>query len=199
MRRKHRPGRSPGRRPPMRGMRRRGHRGIFKPRIQKELRRANHLNETGDHANAAVIFERLAIDAHDKNILRHAPMLYLQAAHAFILSSQVAEGVERARTGLEILAETGRWHALQNAGQRTANLLSELGFTDQAQEIDQWLEQNLAEHARINLSEGKQDFSHGKLPPKCPYCGATVRPDETNWINSTSAECVYCGSTIQTK
>lgn len=198
MRRRHRPGRFPGRRPPMRGMRGRGRRPIFNPRVQKELQRANQLQDSGDHANAAIIFERLAIDAQEKNILRHAPMLYLQSAHAFILSGQAAEGVERALIGLNLLAGTGRWRAVQNAGQRAVNLLSESENNVHTQKINKWLQENLPkEHHKAPL-EDKQKFSRGQLPAKCPYCGATIRPDETNWLNSSSAECVYCGSTVQT-
>lgn len=196
MRRRGRPGRFPGGRGPMRGMQRRGHRPIFTPRIEKELRRANHLMERGDHANAAVLFDRLAIDAHDKNILRHAPMLFLQAAHAFILSGKIKDGLQRVRTGLDILAKTNRWRALQNAGQRAVNILSETGYSSEAQEINSWLEEKLSAQDLIQ-PEDEKNFSRGQLPPKCPYCGATVHPDETNWINSSSAECIYCGSTIQ--
>jgi hypothetical protein len=36
-----------------------------------------------------------------------------------------------------------------------------------------------------------------RLPARCPFCGASVRPDEVEWLDDASVACAYCKSTIQ--
>lgn len=164
-------------------------------RIQKELRRANHLTEQGDHINAAILFERLANEAYDRNILRHAPMLFLQTAHAYILAGEIEKGVDQAQKGLNILVENQRWHKLRTVGSRFIETLADSGHTAEAAQFQTWLDDTLESH-QDSLSS--RDQARGQLPPKCPYCGATVRSDEVSWIDKNSAECPYCGSAIKT-
>jgi hypothetical protein len=35
------------------------------------------------------------------------------------------------------------------------------------------------------------------LPGKCAACGGTLRSDEVEWIDATTAECPYCGSAVK--
>ena len=31
----------------------------------------------------------------------------------------------------------------------------------------------------------------------CPSCGASLRPDEVEWLDDVTAECAYCGSPVR--
>ena len=169
--------------------------GAISGRVQKELRRANRLTEQGDHINAAALFERLAKEAYDRNILRQAPMLFLQAAHAYVLAGEVEKGVDQAQKGLNILVENQRWHKLRTVGGRVIETLSRTGYTAEAVQFQTWLDDTLESHED---PPSPKDQPRGQLPPKCPYCGATVRSDEVSWIDKNSAECPYCGSAVPT-
>ena len=181
----------PGRRIFRRGSRR----NALPPKVHADLRRANRLSEQGDHINAGVIFERLAEQALDRDLLRHAPMLFLQAAHAYVLAGEVEKGIDLARKGLGILADAQRWGKLNTAGQRVVETLATNGYSKESDEIQDWLNEIRGGHSSGGSSYEK---SRGQLPPKCPFCGATVRSDEVSWIDKNSAECTYCGSAVPT-
>jgi hypothetical protein len=84
---------------------------ILNPRLQRELRRANHLLAVGDHLNAGRIFQDLALRAHDHDIVYPAPMLFMRAAYAFLLGESFDTSIENARLGMEMLAAQERWRA----------------------------------------------------------------------------------------
>lgn len=176
-------------------MRRRGRQGVLSDKIYRELRRANKLTENGDHINAAKIFERLAVAAHDRGIFRHAPMLYLQAAKAYVLGGEIEAGFPLAQKGLDLLAETEQWQRLSVTGNRAIKVLKDAGFSTEAGELQAWLDSTLAGR---QFSPADAPAQPGHLPPKCPFCGATIRSDEVEWIDSRSAECTYCGSAVPT-
>ena len=166
----------------------------FGPR--KMLQRAHRLMEVGDHANAAVIFERLARGAHDRGILNTAPHLFLQAARANLLAEKTDRGLTMMCQGLEILAKSKRWLALQRAGRRSVEELTVWGLSRQAEELADWLEKTLPKdtlEARLNQVQSHR----GQLPLKCQNCGGTLRSDEVEWIDRDTASCPYCGSAIR--
>jgi hypothetical protein len=153
--------------------------------------------EQGNHAEAAVIFANLAKRALDRNVLKHGIMMLLQAGNAYVLAGEVEKGMAEVRRGLELIAEHERWEALYRAGQRAVTTLNESGNKDEAQELQAWLDKQLAGHEDA-IREAKARMSKKvDLPAKCPYCGASVRPDEVNWYDDGSVECAYCGSTVQ--
>lgn len=170
------------------------HQGMpIPPRVHKDLRRANHLSELGDHINSGVIFERLANETYDLGIIRHSPMLFLQASYAFILAGEVDKGVDLAKKGFGILKESNRWQKLLISGSRVIATLSDAGYPNQASHIQTWLDNIMNSHKDAKTSVRK---SRGKLPPKCPYCGASILSDEVSWIDNKFAECIYCGSAV---
>jgi len=170
--------------------------GPLHPRVRRQLRRAHALMENGDHAQAAQIFSRLATEALDRGRLQVAPRLFLQAGHAYLLGGQLEAGVQHAQRGLELLAEAGRWAILHNAGQRAIGILKETGNPQQAEELEAWLKRTLPEHFEPGQADPSLRHARGKLPAKCPYCGATLRPDEVTWLRPESAQCDYCGSIV---
>jgi len=164
------------------------------PAAQKLLRRGHQLLENGDHSGAAQIFERLARGAEDRGMLRHAPNLYLQAARANLLSGKQKEGGDLIYCGLNIFATNKHWPALARAGSRVTIELKQLGHQELAGEISKWLSNNLPEPLE---SYPKTQPQKAQLPLKCPSCGGALRPDEIEYLDSTTGECPYCGSSVR--
>ena len=164
------------------------------PAAQKLLRRGHQLLEKGEHTRAAEIFERLARGAEDRGMLRHAPNLYLQAARANLLSGKQKEGTDLIYCGLNILAGGKRWPALARAGRRVITEIEELGHQELAGEISKWLSSNLPKPLE---SYPQTQPQKAQLPLKCPSCGGALRPDEVEYLDSTTGECPYCGSAIR--
>ena len=186
----------PFRRRPGRRILRRGiNKNALPSKIHSDLRRANQLSEQGDHINAGVIFEELAERALDHGLLRHAPMLLLQSAQAYVLAGEKEKGINLARKGLDMLADAHRWGKLNIIGQRLVDTLAANGYTKESERIQDWLSKTLRGHS---TSRSTPDKARSQLPPKCPYCGATIRSDEVSWIDNKSAECAYCGSAVPT-
>jgi len=164
------------------------------PAAQKMLRRGHQLMEKGDHSSAAEIFERLARGAEDRGMLRHAPNLYLQAARANLLSGNEVKGADLINSGLNIFVRAQRWPALARAGRRIMAELEQFGHQEIAQEISEWLSSNLPEPLE---SYPKSHQQKARLPLKCPSCGGALRPDEVEYLDSTTGECPYCGSAVR--
>ena len=159
------------------------------PRVQRELRRANHLMAIGEHMNAAQIFVSIANQARDLGIVYPAPMLLLQAAHAYLLGEQFKESLEQAKAGLELLTAQERWKALQEAGEGYIQALQGAGKTRDAQQLQTWL---------TTCLQGKavETATVAQLPERCPYCGASMSLAQINAGSGQAAACQYCGSVV---
>jgi hypothetical protein len=167
---------------------------VLNPRLQRELRRANHLLAVGDHANAAQIFVALGEQARDRGFIYPAPMLFMQAAHAFLLGDAFDLSIQNARIALEMLAGQERWRALDFEGQRYMQELDSAGQKEEAQKLRGELKENLkAQPAGETAVEAEKEKS---LSEKCPYCGASLSLEQINAGGGQAAECVYCGSVI---
>ncbi len=160
------------------------------PRVQRELRRANHLMAVGEHLNAAEIFVDAAKRAQDVGIVYPAPMLFMRAAHAYLLGEAFAQSLEQAHAGLKLLADQERWRALKHEGERYSEELQNAGQKDEARKLLTWLSEVLKGR---ELGEAAP---HGQLPEKCSYCGASMSLEALNARDGQAAECQYCGSVI---
>ena len=160
---------------------------------RRQLRRAHHLMETGQHTEAAFIFERLARGAHDRGLLRHTSNLYLQAGRANLLAGSTENGSELIQLGLSIIADGKHWPALARQGQRVIDELKQLGYVELSDKIATWLLNTLPEP----LDHYQQIRQPHRLPLKCPYCGGALRPDEVEMLDHNTGECPYCGSAIR--
>lgn len=154
------------------------------PRQQKELQRANHLMAVGDHIAAARIFEDMASRAHDRSIIYPVPMLYLQAAHAYLLGEQLDLSIQHARRGLEQLAGQQRWPLLQNESQRYLAEIS-VQHSQRASELASWL---------AGLTPQPLPAAATPNPDTCPYCGAhgSLEP----LAAGRATRCRYCASVV---
>jgi len=159
------------------------------PRLRRELSRANHLMAIGEHANAAQMFISLAEQARDSGIVYPAPMLFLQAAHAYLLSESFELSLAQARSGLDLLAAQERWQALKREGHGYILALESAGRQADGQQLRAWLNEQL---------QGKtlEEQPSAQVPEKCPYCGASMSLEQINAGGGRAAECQYCGSVV---
>lgn len=169
------PRREPSRRPLRRGT---------PPNVPPELRHANELMEAGQHAQAAVAFEKIARRNAARNGAR-APMLFLRAGRAYLLAGDKINGMSHLKQGLSMIATRGDWMPLHRLGQRSVNELNELGYRSEAQEIADYLAATIP----VSSETAPQTQTHANLPSNCSGCGATVDAEDV--------ECAYCGSPIQ--
>ncbi|MEX1247633.1 MAG: hypothetical protein WEA61_04060 [Anaerolineales bacterium] len=160
------------------------------PRVQRELRRANHLMAIGQHLNAAEIFVDIAQRAQDIGIVYPAPMLLMQAAHAYLLGEAYKQSIEQATAGLELLAAQERRGALRHEGNRFIEALESGGRKEDVQHFGNWLQDKM----QGSIVDERPSAAH--LPEKCPYCGASMSLEQVQAGGSRAAECQYCGSVV---
>ncbi|MFW9849071.1 MAG: hypothetical protein ACFFF4_08020 [Candidatus Thorarchaeota archaeon] len=63
---------------------------------------------------------------------------------------------------------------------------------DRAQEIARTYESDSEEGIYLSGTEDQYQF-----PKKCPYCGAVLKLDKVQWVDSVTALCPNCESAIQ--
>ena len=163
---------------------------------RQDLQRANRLMEIGDFVNAALLYEKLARKAHDIERPRQAAHLYVQAARAKILVGQVQPGLDILEKGLSTFAQAGLWEALERVGSRAVDELRQQDQPKAAQDLLKWLESMRKNRPPSTMPAELKQALHRDLPLKCPSCGATVRPDEVEWIDEDRPACEYCGSML---
>jgi hypothetical protein len=160
------------------------------------LLRANRLMEIGDFANAAALFEKLARTANDSGQVRQAAHLYVQAARARILGGQVKPAQDLFKQGLSAFAQADLWEPFDRVGNRVVAELRQHNQPQAADDLAGWMQSLWQNRPSPSAPAESKASSPRSLPLKCTFCGATVRPDEVEWIDEGHAECDYCGSTL---
>ena len=177
----------------MRRMFRRQIRKTLAQEVPPVLQEANFAFDKGEYGRAAELYERIA-QAADARGGPRAPILHLQAGRSRVYAGQIALGMPSLQRGLELFAQRGQQHKLQNAGSRIVSELQERGLTQEAAEIEALLK-GVAPSLPA-MAEPVQT-KRPVLPTHCPSCGAPVRPDEVEWLDEVTAECGYCGSPVR--
>jgi hypothetical protein len=158
------------------------------------LQRANQMMANERYGEAAEAFESLANAAQSRGGPR-APLFFLQAGRARILSGQNEAGLAQIKQGLSLLAGRADWPGLHRAGARVLAELHERGLDKEAAEIDAWLKATLPPMPDGFAERGAAQKP--QLPTHCPSCGGALRPDEVEWLDDVTAECAYCGSPVR--
>ena len=170
---------------------------------RQALVEANRLFAQGQYQEAAPIFERVAQGAERHGLLARVPNLYLQAARCRYLAGNPEVGRSHLKRALDQLAADNLWIRLKKMGTSAVAELRQYGFNDDAAEIEIWLAKILPESSasRSTAPEFGPAFSQQakRLPARCPSCGAGLRPDEIEWLDTYTVECPYCGSPVQTE
>jgi hypothetical protein len=164
---------------------------MLNPRLQRELRRANHLLAIGDHANAGRIFQDLALRARDHDIIYPAPMLFIRAAHAYLLGEDFDLSLESAEAGFDMLIAQERWRALRFESDAYLQELEAAGKKKEADELRAHLKAS-----PVPAAAPEEETQATTLPEKCPYCGASMSLEQINAGGGKAAECGYCGSVV---
>ena len=171
-----------------------GRRSPGAARTHPLLLRANQLFSNGNYLEAAGLYEKMAIGAFERKMPR-APILFLQAGKALFVADRVNHGMQLVQRGLGLLADQKRWGEMYQFGGRSVDVLSELGYTDQANALQDWL--------KSRLPEDKEPAAAKEAPLRifatvCPDCGARLHPHEMQLIDETTTACSFCGSLIRT-
>jgi DNA-directed RNA polymerase subunit RPC12/RpoP len=157
----------------------------------KDLRRAHTLMERGEHANAAVLFERQAREAGDRGLYLPAAHLFLQAGRARLLAGESAAGEGHLRQGLEILANIGDHRRMSRSGSLLVKDLVRMAQDRLAEEVRMFVKQALE---KLPAAAVAPESAPAHVPYKCMQCGAILRAEDIEPGDSGSPVCVYCGS-----
>ena len=158
------------------------------------LQHAHSQMEAADHSAAAGSFEQLAAQTRARDG-HHRGVLLLEAGRARILAGQVDQGREDLKSGLEVLAERGRWARFQRAGERALTELRKRSLRAEAQDSQAFLEARLPEGFDLAMAPGLR--KRPLLPTHCPSCGGPIETDMVEWLDDSTAECDYCGSPVR--
>jgi len=196
------------RRPPRRGSlgrRRSPSRPPLPPKARRALARARRLMDDGRFAEAAVAFERLSERAKQFDMPLRAAGLDLQAARAYLAADEVGTAQERAAEALRWLVRGGRAERVPRVLKRIETVLREKGYDAQAKQLEQEAARAL-EEIGLSIDEARQRVpqktaaapaKRGSLPGSCSGCGAPLIPDEVEWYDAHTAECLYCGTIVK--
>ncbi len=172
------------------------------PRARRALIRANRLMDSGRFAQAATLFGRLAKEATRRGLLVRAANLSLQASRAHFAAEDVDAALEYAENGLRLLVREGHTGRAPRVLSKMTSALREKGYHAQADQLEQEIAQEL-EAVGLSLDEARRQAPQaterrGSLPANCSGCGAPLLPDEVEWHDAHTAECIYCGAVIKT-
>jgi hypothetical protein len=150
---------------------------------------------------AAAIYERLCAEGKDRGFVARAADFALQAARAYFSAGDVDTALANAKEGLRLLARGGRPDRIPRALSKMTAKLRDKGYSAQADELEQEAERTLSE-VGLSLEEAEQQSPQmperrGTLPAKCNGCAAPIVPDEVEWHDAQTAECLYCGTVLK--
>jgi len=173
--------------------------------VRRALARANGLMAAGQFVEAANIFERLSEEARQCGMLVRAADLALQASRAHFAADDVEAALERAKEALRLLVRGGRAGRVPRVLSRMTTALREKGYDAQAGQLEQEAAQALEEvglsldevRQRAPQAAGRFALKRSTLPARCGGCGAPLVPDEVEWHDAHTAECLYCGTVIK--
>jgi len=170
-------------------------RGVQPGNIPPALQRAVQLMASGHSEEAAAIFEQFANGALARRGPRTA-WFFLQAGQARLQAGQVQAGMAHLQQGLGLLAGRGHYQRLYLAGNRFVAELKGRGLVAEAAQIETFLKTSLP--AGFVPEPGVSvEKSRRLLPTIYPSCGGSLRSDEVERADESSAECPYCGNAVR--
>ena len=175
------------------------------PRARRALIRANRLMDTGSAEEAAALFDRLIERADRAGLPLRAAALRLQASRAYLRANDVDSAAERAERGLLTFARNGQIERTRRLLARATDALREQGYVQEAEklkaDVESALEGEPTYPEEADEPEEAQrlaeSVSRASLPASCTGCGAPLVPEEVEWHNAHTAECLYCGTIVK--
>jgi hypothetical protein len=156
----------------------------------------------GEFAQAARLFDRLAVGARRRGMPIRAANLALRAAQAHLAQGDIDPALDRVRGAIRALALHGQTQRVARLVPRINDELRERGHDAHAVELAQFAESVLGETGRslddlpASRSAGAPE-ARGSLPRRCAGCGAPLFPEDVIWHDAQTAECPYCGAVIK--
>jgi hypothetical protein len=155
----------------------------------------------GQFAEAAAAFESLAVKAREHSMPGRAADLMLQAARAHFAAGAIDAAMAGATEALRLLALSGRVGRIPAVLSKMTAALRAKGYDAHAERLEQEADRILS-GVGLSLDEAQQQAPQmpeeaGTLPAKCDGCGAPVIPDEVEWHDARTAECLYCGTVLK--
>ncbi len=158
------------------------------PRLLRRLQRANRLLASGRPAEAAPLFAELAQAAETAGRMPRAAQLHAQAARAWFEAGSPQAGMEHLRRALHLAERLPHGEAALRIARRAIPRLQELGYTQQAAEVEAFL-RRAHPAPRAAPAETVRAIT-------CPQCGASLQADERLRVDARTVECAYCGSLL---
>lgn len=178
----------------MRRMFRRNIRKTLSQDVPPVLQEAIFAFDKGEYGRAGELFENLAQTADARGGPR-AATFYVQAGRARVLAGQTRLGIPSLKRGLQLLSQRGLGLKFRRASRRVIDELQARGLKAEAAEIDAWIQGIAPPMPELDTEPASE--KRPILPTHCPACGATVRPDDVEWLDEITAECAYCGSPLR--
>jgi hypothetical protein len=166
------------------------------PVVDPQLAEAHRLFSAGQYPQAADQFEMLANQAQARGGLR-APYLLVQAGLSRVYAGQGTSGMPSIFKGLAMIDARHTRLRLRRTAQRVMSELQVAGYLEGAREVAAWLAGQPFNESDPGTAAPSAQPPRKNLPLHCPGCGGPVNPEEVDWLNEDTAECVYCGSPIR--
>ncbi len=164
--------------------------------LAQSIQRINQMIANGQAKEAAQMLTRLVQESENRGRPRLTANLHAQAARAYAVAKDEPNALSHARSALNQFVQL---NMLPRVPQFYANITRDLRANGMSASADA-LQKEFGAKAKELESKGfAAPAQRGRLPAKCPQCGAPAKSDEVDWIDRNSAECNYCGSVIQTE
>jgi tetratricopeptide (TPR) repeat protein len=175
------------------------------PRVRQALIHANRSMEDGRFAEAARIFDRLSGEADRFGMPIRAANLKLRSSRAYFAAGDIEAALGQAEQALRLFIANDQAERVPVLLSRMTSAMREKGYDAQADHLQQEVER-LLDGVGLSLDEARQRgptqiassaSERGSLPSRCSGCGVPLVPDEVEWHDPYTAECLYCGTIVK--
>lgn len=173
------------------------------PPVRRALEHALQLQQIGEFAEAAQIYSRLAEEAYQRQRIRPAVQMDLEAGRACMKAQAHEQAQKHALRALRALLDAGIPPArVLPVIDRIIEHLKSQGAEKAALEfraqVDHLLQTHEVSPQQLQPQHPAPSVKNEEatLPAQCPSCGAPLYANEIEWLEPTRAKCSYCGSII---
>lgn len=168
--------------------------GLVPPAVMIALSQAHALFAASRFAEAAAAYEKIAMTAQANGNPR-AARFYALAARANWRAGNIPHGMELIKTSLGLLSAMGAIEVYNVVASNAIRDLTALGHAKEAEDVRKFAAQTPGWEELPSAAPA--ETPKAVLPASCPKCGATVHPDEVEWIDERTVECAYCGTPVR--
>jgi hypothetical protein len=158
--------------------------------------------ERGEFAQAARLFDRLAVWARQRGLSIRAAHLGPRGSQAYLAQDDVETALDRIRRSIRVLVDHGRAERVAQIAARVEDEPRARGYAAHATDATRFAEDVLAETG-LSLDDLKESRAaqraeaQDSLPARCEGCEAPLLPGDVTWHDAETAECPYCGVAVK--